>query len=53
MQRRYVGQIYSPANLKKHESAIDRVLQRHVQRMKGLQGKKIDLLEWIHILIIG
>lgn len=53
MQRRYVGQIYSPNNLKKHESAIDRVIQRYSLRLRGLEGKGVDLLEWIHILVIG
>lgn len=51
-QRRLVGPTYSQANLQNHEGAVDEVLERFVAKVRELDGKEVDLMEWMHILAI-
>ncbi|PGH27909.1 hypothetical protein AJ80_00459 [Polytolypa hystricis UAMH7299] len=52
MQRRLVGPVYSAANLQKHEHLIEAVIERFVAKLKTLNGKEVDLTEWMHILSV-
>ncbi|EME44544.1 hypothetical protein DOTSEDRAFT_172810 [Dothistroma septosporum NZE10] len=52
LQRRLIGPIYQKRNLSKHEKAIDDVLIKAVERLKGLQGAEVDLKEWMHIITV-
>ena len=53
LQRRHIGQIYSPVNLKKHEASIDGVLQRYIPKLKSFQGEEVELEQWAHIPVLG
>ncbi|KAH7014275.1 cytochrome P450 [Microdochium trichocladiopsis] len=51
-QRRLIGPTYSQANLQNHEVAVDEVVERFVAKLRQLEGKEVDLMEWMHILAI-
>lgn len=52
LQRRLIGPLYQTANVKKYETAIDKVLQRVVAQLRALDGAEIDLKEWMHIIAV-
>ena len=52
LQRRLIGPVYSTSNLKRHEHAIDRVIARLITELKSLNGKEVDLKEWMHIVAV-
>ena len=52
LQRRLIGQVYQPANVRKHEDAIDRVLDKLVPQIRSLQGQPVELKEWMHIVAV-
>lgn len=52
LQRRLIGPVYSTSNLKRHEHAIDRVIARLITELKSLNGKEVDLKEWMHIIAV-
>ncbi|KAG7123705.1 Cytochrome monooxygenase sdnT like protein [Verticillium longisporum] len=52
LQRRLIGPIYQTASLKRHEPAIDAVLEKIVTQIRGLDGAEVDLKEWMHIIAV-
>ncbi|KAK9436513.1 FAD/FMN-containing dehydrogenase [Metarhizium brunneum] len=52
LQRRLIGRVYSAANVAKYEDALTAALERIVQRLNELEGKEIDLKEWMHIITV-
>jgi hypothetical protein len=50
MQRRLIGPTFAAANLQNHERAVDEVLERFVSKLREMDGKEVDLTEWMHIL---
>ena len=53
MQRRLIGPIYSTGSLEKHEDRLDSTVSRLVASLKRLDGKVIDVGEWLHMFILG
>ncbi len=53
LQRRLIGPVYASPNMKKHGDAVDRTLERFVEKLKSLEGEQVDLEKWIHILVVG
>jgi hypothetical protein len=53
-QRRAVGPVYQQGNLVQYEGVIDDVLNRAIQRLKGLglSDEEVDLKEWMHIIAV-
>lgn len=51
-QRRLIGPVYQTSSLKRHEHAIDAVLERFVAALRELQGREVDLKEWMHVLVV-
>ncbi|KAH8887933.1 cytochrome P450 [Thozetella sp. PMI_491] len=51
-QRRVIGPVYHATSLRKHEAAVDRVLQQVVAQLKRLDGAEVDLKEWMHIIVV-
>ncbi|KAK2040622.1 cytochrome P450 [Colletotrichum somersetense] len=52
LQRRLIGPLYQTAHLKRHEAALDAVLERVVATLRSLDGAEIDLKEWMHIIAV-
>ncbi|KAM4066174.1 cytochrome p450 [Hirsutella rhossiliensis] len=52
LQRRLIGRTYHASNMAKFEAAVDGVLDRVVERLGTLQGKEIDLTDWMHIVAV-
>lgn len=52
LQRRLIGPIYHTNNVKRHEHAVDTVLQKVVQQLRSLDGSEVDLKEWMHIITV-
>ncbi|GAB1319806.1 Apoptosis-inducing factor 1 [Madurella fahalii] len=52
LQRRLIGPLYLASNVKKFESAVDRVAARTISELKALDGAEIDLKEWMHIIAV-
>ncbi|TLD16085.1 uncharacterized protein PgNI_00529 [Pyricularia grisea] len=52
LQRRLIGQVYQPANLRKFESVIEDVLDQVVAQIRTLGGAEVDLKEWMHIITV-
>ncbi|KHN95024.1 Cytochrome P450 family protein [Metarhizium album ARSEF 1941] len=52
LQRRLIGRVYSAANVAKYEDALTAALERVVKRLSDLDGKEIDLKEWMHIITV-
>jgi hypothetical protein len=52
LQRRLIGRIYHPSNLRKFEGAIDSVITQAVLRLRSLHGAEVDLKEWMHIIVV-
>ncbi|KAM0271872.1 hypothetical protein ACHAQH_008957 [Verticillium albo-atrum] len=52
LQRRLIGPIYQTASLKRHESAIDTVLEKVITQIRSLNGAEVDLKEWMHIIAV-
>jgi hypothetical protein len=49
MQRRAIGPAYSVAGMEKHEAALDQYITAFIAKIKSLDGKQVDLAEWMHI----
>lgn len=52
LQRRLIGTTYHISNLKKHEGAVDGVLQKAVAQLRALDGAEVDLKQWMHIIAV-
>jgi hypothetical protein len=52
LQRRLIGPIYHPGNLKKYGTAIDGVLKEAVAQLRSLDGAEVDLKQWMHIITV-
>jgi len=52
LQRRLIGPVYQPTNLKKFGNAIDETLHRLVAKLKAMGGAEVDLKEWMHIAAV-
>ncbi|KAK1573263.1 cytochrome P450 [Colletotrichum navitas] len=52
LQRRLIGPLYQTAHLKRHELALDAVLERVVATLRSLDGAEVDLKEWMHIIAV-
>ncbi|KAI7927357.1 hypothetical protein M0657_003002 [Pyricularia oryzae] len=52
LQRRLIGQVYQPANLRKFEPVIDDVLDQVVAQIRTLGDAEVDLKEWMHIITV-
>lgn len=52
LQRRLIGATYQASNMKKFEGAVDGVIERAVAQLKSLQGREVDLKEWMHIITV-
>ncbi|KAI8300340.1 Cytochrome P450 monooxygenase sdnT [Colletotrichum sp. SAR11_240] len=52
LQRRLIGPLYQTNHLKRHEPALDAVLARVISTLRALDGKEIDLKEWMHIIAV-
>jgi hypothetical protein len=52
LQRRLIGPTYQISNLKRHEAAVDSVLDRVIAQLRLLQGAEVDLKEWMHIIAV-
>jgi hypothetical protein len=52
LQRRLIGPVYTLANLRKYESAIDAVIAQAIAQLKSLDGASVDLKEWMHIIAV-
>lgn len=52
LQRRLIGPVYQTANVKRHEKAVDDVLERVVAQLRVLDGAEVDLKEWMHIIAV-
>ncbi|TLD34161.1 hypothetical protein PspLS_01192 [Pyricularia sp. CBS 133598] len=52
LQRRLIGQVYQPANLRKFEPVIDVVLDQVVAQIRTLGDAEVDLKEWMHIITV-
>ncbi|KAM0328581.1 hypothetical protein ACHAQA_004989 [Verticillium albo-atrum] len=52
LQRRLIGPIYQTASLKRHEPAIDTVLEKVIAQIRTLDGAEVDLKEWMHIIAV-
>ncbi|KDN64767.1 putative cytochrome P450 [Colletotrichum sublineola] len=52
LQRRLIGPLYQTAHLKRHEPALDAVLERVVATLRSLDGAEVDLKEWMHIIAV-
>lgn len=51
-QRRLIGPVYHINNLKRHEHAVDLVLERAIAQLHALRGSEVDLKEWMHIIVV-
>jgi hypothetical protein len=49
MQRRAIGPAYSVAGMEKHEGVLDQYITTFIAKIKCLEGKQVDLAEWMHI----
>lgn len=49
MQRRAIGPAYSIQGMEKHEDVLAKYLETFIERLKGLEGKEVDLAVWTHI----
>ncbi|SPO04673.1 related to pisatin demethylase [Cephalotrichum gorgonifer] len=52
LQRRLIGPVYTIANIKKYEKAIDGVIARTIAQIQSLDGASVDLKEWMHIIAV-
>uniref|UniRef100_L2GBV3 Cytochrome p450 71d7 n=1 Tax=Colletotrichum fructicola (strain Nara gc5) TaxID=1213859 RepID=L2GBV3_COLFN len=52
LQRRLIGPLYQTNHLKRYEPALDAVLARVISTLRALDGKEIDLKEWMHIIAV-
>lgn len=52
IQRRLIGPTYKAANVAKYGKAVDKTLEKIIERLNMLQGQKIDLKEWMHITAV-
>lgn len=52
LQRRLIGPIYNPTNVKRYEAAIDAVLSKAIEELRQLNGIEVDLNEWMHIIVV-
>ncbi|GJC87757.1 cytochrome P450 monooxygenase sdnT [Colletotrichum liriopes] len=52
LQRRLIGPLYQTTYLKRHEPALDAVLERVVATLRSLNGAEVDLKEWMHIIAV-
>lgn len=52
LQRRLIGPVYQISNVLKHEPAVDAVIDRVLERLRGLKGAEVDLKEWMHIITV-
>ncbi|KAJ9155414.1 Pisatin demethylase [Pleurostoma richardsiae] len=50
LQRRLIGPTYSTSNMRRHEGAVDGVLERFVSKLRSMAGEEVDLMEWMHLL---
>jgi len=53
MQRRAFGPVYSASNMKRYEAVIDGCLARVVSKLRSLDGRQVNLTEWVHIISLG
>ncbi|KAF4125512.1 Cytochrome P450 [Geosmithia morbida] len=52
LQRRLIGPVYRAENVARYRKAIDKVLDSAVTKIHSLQGAKVDLKEWMHIISV-
>ena len=52
LQRRLIGPVYQTSNLVQYEAAIDEVLARSIAKLKTLNGARVELNEWMHIIAV-
>ncbi|TQV96705.1 Cytochrome P450 [Cordyceps javanica] len=52
LQRRLIGRVYRTANAVRHEHALDKVLDEVTEKLKSMNGKEVDLKEWMHIIAV-
>lgn len=52
LQRRLIGPVYNPHNVKQYEGAVDSLLDRVIAQLHSLQGAEVDLKEWMHITVV-
>ncbi|OAA45609.1 Cytochrome P450 family protein [Metarhizium rileyi] len=52
LQRRLIGRVYSAANVAKYEQSLTATLETVVKRLSDLEGREIDLKEWMHIITV-
>ena len=52
-QRRLVGPIYAPTNVKKYEPLMAKKIEQFLTKMKKMQGQLLDLEEWTMVLALG
>ncbi|CAK7271795.1 hypothetical protein SEPCBS119000_004789 [Sporothrix epigloea] len=51
-QRRLIGPVYHETNMAKFSSAVDAVLAKAVAELRSLNGTRVDLKEWMHIIAV-
>ncbi|CAK7221081.1 hypothetical protein SBRCBS47491_004405 [Sporothrix bragantina] len=51
-QRRLIGPVYHETNLAKFGASVDAVLAKAVAELRSLDGARIDLKEWMHIIAV-
>ncbi|KAK2070055.1 hypothetical protein P8C59_004588 [Phyllachora maydis] len=52
MQRRLVRPIYQASNLRRFQGAVDAVLEKAIAEIGTLQGREVDLKEWMHMIVV-
>lgn len=52
MQRRLIGPLYRPENVINYEKEVNKVMKQALVKIKSLNGAKVDLKEWMHIIVV-
>jgi hypothetical protein len=52
LQRRVIGPAYSVAGMEKHEHKLDKYIDSFIEKVKSMEGERLDLAEWTHIFAL-
>jgi hypothetical protein len=52
VQRRVIGPAYSVGSMEKHEHILDKYTDTYIEKLKNLEGQRLDLAEWTHIFAL-
>lgn len=52
LQRKFIGPVYRPTNVIKHEDKVDKVMAQVVRKLREMGDAEVDLKEWMHIIVV-